>query len=44
MSDSDAAAHDEFYKSLLGDFLGESEQLLVALNENLCDSTNGYAL
>ncbi|MBN2216412.1 MAG: Hpt domain-containing protein [Pirellulales bacterium] len=35
MSEFDAAAHDEFYKSLLGDFLGESEQLLVALNENL---------
>lgn len=35
MSEFDAAAHDEFYKSLLGDFLGESEQLLVSLNENL---------
>ncbi len=35
MSNPDDATHDEFYKSLLGDFLGESEQLLVALNENL---------
>ncbi|NLE36688.1 MAG: hypothetical protein GX621_01535 [Pirellulaceae bacterium] len=35
MSDFDATSHDEFYKSLLGDFLGESEQILVGLNENL---------
>jgi len=35
MSNQDTASHDEFYKSLLGDFLGESEHLLAALNENL---------
>ncbi|MBN1590501.1 MAG: chemotaxis protein CheW [Pirellulales bacterium] len=35
MSNSDAAGYDSFYQSLLGDFLGESEQLLVALNKHL---------
>lgn len=35
MSGSDPSIHDEFYQSLLGDFLGESEQLLVAMNETL---------
>jgi len=35
MSDSDAATRDEFFDSLLGDFLDESGQLLDRLNENL---------
>src|SRR3990172_8510694 len=35
MSNLDASAYDEFYKSLLSDFLGEAEQLLVSLNDNL---------
>ncbi len=35
MSDSEAVARDEFFESLLGDFLDESGQLLDRLNENL---------
>jgi len=35
MSDSEAVARDEFFDSLLGDFLDESGQLLDRLNENL---------
>ncbi|NLS96584.1 MAG: chemotaxis protein CheA [Planctomycetaceae bacterium] len=35
MSESEAVARDEFFESLLGDFLDESGQLLDRLNENL---------
>lgn len=35
MSNPEAAARDEFFESLLGDFLDESGQLLDRLNENL---------
>ena len=35
MSDSTSVAHDEFFDSLLGDFLDESGQLLDRLNEDL---------
>lgn len=35
MSNSNAVARDEFFDSLLGDFLDESSQLLDRLNENL---------
>jgi len=35
MSDSNAVVRDEFFDSLLGDFLDESGQLLDRLNENL---------
>ena len=35
MSESEAVARDEFFDSLLGDFLDESGQLLDRLNENL---------
>ncbi|MBN1910171.1 MAG: chemotaxis protein CheA [Pirellulales bacterium] len=35
MSTSDPVVHDEFFESLLGDFLDESGQLLDALNDNL---------
>jgi two-component system, chemotaxis family, sensor kinase CheA len=35
MSDTEAVARDEFFESLLGDFLDESGQLLDRLNENL---------
>ncbi|MHB8899463.1 MAG: Hpt domain-containing protein [Thermoguttaceae bacterium] len=35
MADSEAVARDEFFESLLGDFLDESGQLLDRLNENL---------
>ena len=35
MSDSETVARDEFFESLLGDFLDESGQLLDRLNENL---------
>ncbi len=35
MSDTEAVARDEFFESLLGDFLDESGQLLDQLNENL---------
>jgi len=35
MSELDAVARDEFFDSLLGDFLDESGQLLGRLNENL---------
>lgn len=35
MSNPEAAARDEFYESLLGDFFDESGQLLDRLNENL---------
>jgi two-component system chemotaxis sensor kinase CheA len=35
MSTPNPAAHDEFFDSLLGDFLDESGQLLDRLNENL---------
>ncbi len=35
MSDSDVVPRDEFFDSLLGDFLDESGQLLDRLNENL---------
>lgn len=35
MSDSTTTVHDEFFESLLGDFLDESGQLLDRLNENL---------
>jgi len=35
MSDTKAAERDEFFESLLGDFLDESAQLLDRLNENL---------
>ncbi len=35
MSEPEAVARDEFFESLLGDFLDESGQLLDRLNENL---------
>ena len=35
MSESEAVVRDEFFESLLGDFLDESGQLLDRLNENL---------
>jgi two-component system chemotaxis sensor kinase CheA len=35
MSNSEGVARDEFFESLLGDFLDESGQLLDRLNENL---------
>ncbi len=35
MSETDAVAHDDFFESLLGDFLDESGQLLDRLNENM---------
>ena len=35
MSDSEAVPRDDFFESLLGDFLDESGQLLDRLNENL---------
>jgi two-component system, chemotaxis family, sensor kinase CheA len=35
MSNSKAPAQDEFFESLLGDFLDESQQLLGSLNENM---------
>ena len=35
MSDMEAITRDEFFESLLGDFLDESGQLLERLNENL---------
>jgi two-component system, chemotaxis family, sensor kinase CheA len=35
MSNSLAPAQDEFFESLLGDFLDESQQLLGSLNENM---------
>jgi two-component system chemotaxis sensor kinase CheA len=37
MSDVEANVQDEFFDSLLGDFLDESDQLLVQLNANLLD-------
>ncbi len=36
MSESEAVARDEFFESLLGDFLDESGQLLDRLNEKRC--------
>ena len=35
MSDTAAIPRDEFFESLLGDFLDESGQLLDRLNENM---------
>ena len=37
MADVEANVQDEFFDSLLGDFLDESDQLLVQLNANLLD-------
>ena len=35
MSDADPAVQDEFFESMLGDFIDESGELLSQLNENM---------
>ena len=37
MSETDIETHDEFFDSLIGDFLDESDQLLESLNDNLLE-------
>ena len=42
MSDSEAVARDEFFESLLGDFLDESGSCLIDSTRTCCNSMIGF--